>query len=61
VSGLEEKLGVNYARHAHTFNEDDWSALLDFADQHLRGIKVARTFDRFPTEAELDAAAAAGK
>jgi hypothetical protein len=57
--GAEERLGVNYAHHGHAFNDDDWSALLDFADKHLRGRKVERTFDRFPTEAELDAAAAA--
>jgi hypothetical protein len=54
--GAEAKLGVNYAPHGHTFNADDWSALLDFADRHLLGRKVDRTFDRFPTEAELDAA-----
>lgn len=57
--GAEEKLGVNYAKHGHAFTADDWSALLDFADKNLRGLKVGRTFDRFPTEAELDAAAAA--
>lgn len=56
--GATEKLGVNYAPHGHTFNADDWSALLAFADQHLLGKKSARTFDRFPTEAELDAALA---
>lgn len=55
---VEEKLGVNYAPHAHAFTADDWSALLDFADKHLLGKKVERTFDRFPTEAELDAALA---
>ncbi|MDP3069342.1 MAG: hypothetical protein Q8N18_03595 [Opitutaceae bacterium] len=56
--GAEAKLGVNYAPHGHTFNADDWSALLAFADQHLLGKKSARAFDRFPTEAELDAALA---
>jgi hypothetical protein len=33
---------------------------MDFFDKHLRGKKVDRRFDRFPTEAELDAAAATG-
>jgi hypothetical protein len=33
--------------------------MMDFADQHLRGMKGERTFDHFPTEAEPDAAAAA--
>lgn len=56
LHGVPERLGVNYAPHGHTFNDDDWSALLDFADRHLRGKKLARTFERFPTEAELDAA-----
>ena len=56
--GAESRLGVNYAPHGHTFNADDWDALLDFADQHLVGKKSDRTFDRFPTEAELDAALA---
>ena len=37
------------------------SPMLDFFDKHLRGTSIARTFDRFPTEAELDAAAAAAK
>jgi hypothetical protein len=32
--------------------------MMDFFDQHLRGKPVERTFDRFPTEAELDKAAA---
>lgn len=54
--GAGDRLGVNYAPHGHTFNTDDWSALLDFADHHLLGRPVARAFDRFPTEAELDAA-----
>lgn len=56
--GAAEKLGVNYAPHGHAFTADDWSALLDFADKHLLGKSSPRTFDRFPTEAELDAALA---
>ncbi|HEX2854682.1 MAG TPA: hypothetical protein VHO24_15730 [Opitutaceae bacterium] len=54
-----DKLGVNYAHHGHAFTADDWTAMLDFADQHLRGKKTARTFNKFPTEQELDAAVAA--
>ncbi|MCX6956820.1 MAG: hypothetical protein NTV51_32240, partial [Verrucomicrobia bacterium] len=53
-----DRVGVNYAQHAHAFTADDWAAMLDFADKHLLGKPVARTFDRFPTEAELDAALA---
>lgn len=57
--GAADRLGVNYAHHGHAFTQDDWTAMLDFADKHLRGMKVERTFDHFPTEADLDAAAAA--
>jgi hypothetical protein len=57
--GAEDRLGVNYARHGHAFTPDDWTAMLDFFDKHLRGRPIDRTFDRFPTDAELDAAAAA--
>ena len=56
--GAGDRLGVNYARHGHAFTADDWTAMLDFFDKHLRGKKIDRTFDRFPTEQELDAAAA---
>ena len=57
--GARDRLGVNYAHHAHAFTQEDWTAMMDFADKHLRGMNVERTFDHFPTEAELDAAAAA--
>jgi hypothetical protein len=57
--GASDRLGVNYARHGHAFTPDDWTAMLDFFDKHLRGKPIDRTFDRFPTEQELDAAAAA--
>ena len=59
--GVKDHLGVNYAQHGHAFTADDWAAMMDFFDKHLRGKKVDRAFDRFPTEAELDEAAAAGK
>jgi hypothetical protein len=55
----EERLGVNYANHGHAFTTEDWTAIMDFADRHLRGKPGERRFDRFPTEAELDAALAA--
>jgi hypothetical protein len=57
--GAGDRLGVNYADHGHAFTADDWTAMLDFFDRHLRGRKIERTFDRFPTEQELDASAAA--
>lgn len=58
LHGAKDRLGVNYADHGHAFTAGDWTAMLDFADKHLLGKKVDRTFFTFPTEAELDAAAA---
>ncbi len=59
--GAKDHLGVNYAKHGHAFTADDWSAMMDFFDKHARGKKIDRAFDRFPTEQELDEAAARGK
>jgi hypothetical protein len=50
--GATDRLGVNYANHGHAFTEEDWNALLDFADKHLRGMKIERRFDQFPPETE---------
>ncbi|MGJ5819330.1 glucuronyl esterase domain-containing protein [Paludibaculum fermentans] len=55
----EDRLGVHYANHGHAFTAEDWTAMLDFFDKHLRGKTIDRRFDTYPTEAELDAAAAA--
>ncbi len=44
------RLGVHYADHGHTFTEEDWSALLDFADARLRGKNTTRRFDEFPPD-----------
>ena len=49
--GATDRLGINYANHGHAFTQDDWSALMDFADKHLRGMKVDRRFDGFLSEA----------
>lgn len=59
--GVPERLGVHYARHGHAFTEEDWAALLDFFDWHLRGTPPSRAFDTFPTDTELDAALARAK
>jgi hypothetical protein len=53
--GKPDAIGVNFAEHGHAFTEVDWNAMLDFADKHYRGMKVDRSFDRYPTDAELDA------
>ncbi|MBN9661780.1 MAG: hypothetical protein J0H49_26530 [Acidobacteria bacterium] len=57
--GAEDRLGVNYSNHGHAFTAEDWTAMMDFFDHHLRGRQAERRFDRFPSEAELDSAAAA--
>ena len=53
----KDHLGVNYANHGHAFTAEDWTAMMDFFDKNLRGKKVDRAFDRFPTDQELDQAA----
>jgi hypothetical protein len=53
--GAEDRLGVNYAHHGHAFTQEDWTAMLDFADKHLRGMKVERRFDQFPAETGVKA------
>ncbi len=59
--GAEDRLGVHYANHGHTFTAEDWTAMMDFFDHHLRGRKSERRFDGFPTESELDLALAAAR
>jgi len=48
--GAEDRLGLHYSHHGHAFTQEDWSALMDFADKNLRGMKVERRFDQFPPE-----------
>ena len=55
--GATDKLGVNYAHHGHALTAEDWTAMMDFADQHLLNKTIDRTFDHFPSEQELDSAA----
>ena len=59
LSKAEDRIGVNYANHGHAFTAEDWTAMMDFFDNYLMGKKVDRTFDRFPSEKELDEAAQA--
>jgi len=46
--GQRARLGVHYANHRHALADEDWLALVDFADLHLRGKTVDRRFDVFP-------------
>jgi hypothetical protein len=50
--GATDRLGVNYGRHGHAFTAEDWTALMDFADKHVRGMKINRTFDFPPATAD---------
>lgn len=56
--GKQDHLGVHYSNHGHAFTGEDWTAMMDFFDKHLRGKPTERRFDRYPTEAELDRAKA---
>jgi hypothetical protein len=42
------RVGINYEAHPHSLAPADWNAVLDFADQQLRGIDHERKFDQFP-------------
>ncbi len=43
-------IGVHFENHPHELSSSDWTAILDFADQQLRGIDHHRTFDQFPPD-----------
>jgi hypothetical protein len=58
--GAPGRIGVHYSHHGHAFTAEDWTAMMNFTDRHLLG-KRDFTFDWFPTDAELDAAAAAAQ
>jgi hypothetical protein len=49
--GAKDNLGVNYGNHGHGAATEDWTAMMDFADVHLRGMKPTRAFDQFPPDA----------
>ncbi|MGD1276096.1 MAG: alpha/beta hydrolase family protein [Tepidisphaeraceae bacterium] len=50
--GAADRLGVNWSDRPHGVVEDDWDALLAFADKHLRGKPTTRRFDQFPASGE---------
>jgi hypothetical protein len=43
-----DRLAVHYAPHRHALAEEDWAALIDFADRVLLGKRVARPFNNYP-------------
>jgi hypothetical protein len=48
--GATDNLGVNFRPGKHGMTAEDWSAILDFADEKLRGKKASRRFDVLPPE-----------
>jgi hypothetical protein len=46
--GAPANLGLHFRPGGHGMQAADWTALLDFADEKLRGIKANRTFDQLP-------------
>jgi len=57
--GAKNLLGVHYSHHGHAFTNEDWTAMMDFADKNLRGLPVTLTFDHFLTQEQRSAALAA--
>jgi endo-1,4-beta-xylanase len=50
--GVPEKIGIHYRPGGHDQNAEDWTALLDFADQQFEGKEVATRFDVMPYPAD---------
>jgi hypothetical protein len=48
--GVPEKLGIHFRPGKHNLADEDWQAVLDFADQQLMGKKVDRRFDELPPD-----------
>jgi hypothetical protein len=48
--GKPDAIGVHFENHPHELAPTDWTAILDFADQQLRGLDHHRTFDQFPPD-----------
>ena len=56
--GKKQNLGIHYSHHAHAFTDEDWTAMMDFADKTLRGMPSSETFDHFLTMDQRQAAKA---
>ena len=46
--GVPQHLGIHFRPGKHMLAPEDWRAVLDFADQQLRGITVSERFDQLP-------------
>ncbi len=48
--GVPDHLGIHFRPGRHTLAPEDWAAILDFADQQLRGLDVKGRFDQLPPQ-----------
>jgi hypothetical protein len=46
--GVSDHLGIHFRPGPHRLAPEDWTAVLDFADQQLRGLDVKRRLDQLP-------------
>ncbi len=46
--GVPEHLGISFRAGGHLLAAEDWDAILDFADLHLRQRTITRPFDQLP-------------
>lgn len=53
LHGQAARVGLYYGDHGHAFAPEDWTALLDFADTHLRGLPAVREFPPLPSAENL--------
>jgi hypothetical protein len=51
--GAVNRIGIHFRQGQHDHAPDDWTALLDFADWHFKGVVPVRRFDVHPFS-ELD-------
>jgi hypothetical protein len=49
LTNARNKLAVHYASHRHALADEDWEALVDFADRVLMGKPVSRVFNNYPS------------
>ena len=49
----EDRMGLHFREGGHALTQDDWEAILDFADHQLRGKPTARDFSRIPDASRL--------
>jgi len=46
--GAPEHLGISFRAGGHLLAAEDWDAILDFADLHLRQRTITRSFNQLP-------------